>query len=266
MNVLNPNSPAIFVSKVTCQSNANSTMVGPTTATHDDLDSPDSGDFMPDMGDVTEEMIVSLTSTAHTISSNISSSANSRIDQTATPYYNEIIRILKTVFSLHKFRTNQLEAINATMAGRDVFVLMPTGGGKSLCYQVPAVCKTGVFNGVTFVVSPLLSLMHDQVVALKKKGVDVILWDSEKTSGDVQEIMQRLKAKRKPSLVYVTPEKLKENQMLKHTLAMLYDEGGLARFVIDEAHCISTWGRDFRDAVRTLFFRIRYFAQVYYLT
>jgi superfamily II DNA helicase RecQ len=91
------------------------------------------------------------------------------------------------------------------------------------------------------------------VEALKKKGVDVILWNSERTSDDVQDIMQRLKAKRKPSLVYVTPEKLKESHMLKSTLVKLYDEGGLARFVIDEAHCISTWGRDFRDAVRTLF-------------
>jgi RecQ family ATP-dependent DNA helicase len=281
---------------------------------HYDLDYPDSGEFRPGMGNVTEEMTVSLTSTAHASSSTISSSTNSRIDrtaststahassstissstnsridqtaststvhassstisssqnsridQTASPYYDEIIRILKTVFSLHEFRTNQLEAINATMAGRDVFVLMPTGGGKSLCYQVPAVCKTGAFSGVTFVVSPLLSLMHDQVEKLKKMGVDVILWNSERTSDDVQQIMQRLNAKRKPSLVYVTPEKLKESQMLKNTLAKLYEEGGLARFVIDEAHCISTWGRDFRDAVRTLFFRIRYFAQVFYLT
>jgi len=178
-----------------------------------------------------------------------SSSPVCRLDQTASPYYSEVIRILKSVFCLHQFRTNQLEAINATMAGRDVFVLMPTGGGKSLCYQVPAVCKTGATKGVTFVVSPLLALMHDQVEALKKKGVDVALWDSERTNEDVQDIMQRLKGKMKPSMVYVTPEKLKESQALKNILMMLCETGELARFVIDEAHCISTWGRDFRDAV-----------------
>lgn len=74
-------------------------------------------------------------------------------DQTSTPYYPEIMRQLKNVFSLGKFRTNQLEAINATMGGKDVFVLMPTGGGKSLCYQLPAVCETGTTRGVTVVVS-----------------------------------------------------------------------------------------------------------------
>jgi len=183
-----------------------------------------------------------------TLATSSSSKALVRNDPMTTPYDAEIVHQLKTVFRLPTFRQNQLEAINAAMAGRDVFVLMPTGGGKSLCYQLPAVCKGGKTHGVTFVVSPLLALMHDQVSALKALGIDVLLWNSE--SDNVAEIMQRLMSSKKPSLVYVTPEKLKDSGSLKKILSNLYRTRELARFVIDEAHCISMWGQDFRDAVR----------------
>lgn len=176
-------------------------------------------------------------------------------DPTATPYYKEIIRVLKTTFRLQSFRANQLEAINATMAGQDVFVLMPTGGGKSLCYQLPAVCTSGTTRGVTIVISPLIALMNDQVTALKSKNIDVELWNSENTSDDAYAIRMRLQSGRqKPCMLYLTPEKLSESTTLKGLLGKLYDAGELARFVIDEAHCISTWGRDFRDAVSGLVF------------
>ncbi|KAF8892657.1 P-loop containing nucleoside triphosphate hydrolase protein [Infundibulicybe gibba] len=142
-----------------------------------------------------------------------------------------------------------MEAINATMAGRDVFVLMPTGGGKSLCYQLPAICSGGTRGGVTVVISPLLSLMKDQVHALTQKDIDVVLWNSTVTN---EEVKNRLDYDPKPRLLYVTPEKLVESYGLRQTLLQLYRNNELARFVIDEAHCISTWGQDFRDAYKDL--------------
>jgi hypothetical protein len=176
-------------------------------------------------------------------------------DQTSTPYYKEIVRVLESTFKLESFRANQLEAINATMSGRDVFVLMPTGGGKSLCYQLPAVCKSGSTRGVTVVISPLIALMNDQVASLKNKDVDVELWNSENSSDDAYAISRRLNGMHDlPCMLYLTPEKLSESAALKSTLGRLYEAGILARFVIDEAHCISTWGREFRDAVGSFSF------------
>ena len=181
-------------------------------------------------------------------------------EQTSTPYYKEVTCVLKSTFKLESFRPNQLEAINATMAGKDVFLLMPTGGGKSLCYQLPSVCKSGSTRGVTVVVSPLIALMNDQVTSLKNKNVDVEVWNSENSSDDAYAISRRLNGRQQdlPCMLYLTPEKLSENLSLKAMLGRLYDSGVLARFVIDEAHCISTWGRDFRDAVRAFSFLRRF--------
>lgn len=164
----------------------------------------------------------------------------------SSPYYTEVVSKLKSVFGLRNFRPNQLEAIIETLRGRDVFVLMPTGGGKSLCYQLPAVCQGGMTKGVTIVISPLLALMRDQVHALQEKNVDVFHWSGETSYNDA---VTRLRGNIKPSLVYITPEKLKENNAANRLLDELYRSHYLARFVIDEAHCISTWGQDFREAV-----------------
>ncbi|KAJ6500335.1 DNA helicase [Mycena sanguinolenta] len=168
------------------------------------------------------------------------------------PYAAEIKSHLNSTFGLKTFRPNQFEAINATMDGRDVFVLMPTGGGKSLCFQLPAVCRGGRTRGVTVVVSPLLALMHDQVNALKQKGIDAVLLTSTTSETEARHIRDRFYSKERPTLLYVTPERLKISESTKSMLAYLYRSNELARFVIDEAHCISTWGQDFREAYQNL--------------
>ncbi|KAF7359469.1 ATP-dependent helicase [Mycena sanguinolenta] len=152
------------------------------------------------------------------------------------PYAAEIKSHLNSTFGLKTFRSNQFEAINATMAGRDVFVLMPTGAAK----------------GVSVVVSPLLALMHDQVNALKQKGIDAVLLTSTTSETEARQIRERFYSKDRPTLLYVTPERLKISESTKNMLAYLYRSKELARFVIDEAHCISTWGQDFREAYQNL--------------
>lgn len=161
----------------------------------------------------------------------------------------DMMKILRDVFMLTHFRPNQREAIEATLDGKDVFISLPTGGGKSLCFQLPAVCTTGVTRGVTIVISPLIALIKDQVDGLKQKGIDAV---SVTSSEDSQSTLSRLrKSGRKPQLLYIAPERLHQNDTMKNIITQLYQSGQLARFVVDEAHCIPSWGRDFREAVRT---------------
>ncbi|EPQ58525.1 ATP-dependent DNA helicase [Gloeophyllum trabeum ATCC 11539] len=159
---------------------------------------------------------------------------------------------LSSVFGMKTFRQNQQKAIITTMDGRDVLVLMPTGGGKSLCYQLPAICQTGKTRGVTFVISPLLALMSDQVQSLMQKGIDVVCFSSDQSDETNTEAWRKLTGKRKPALAYVTPEKLESSDKMRDTMRRLYDNKELARFVIDEAHVISSWGRNFRTAYKHL--------------
>ncbi|KAJ7074415.1 DNA helicase [Mycena amicta] len=174
-----------------------------------------------------------------------------RQESVTSPYTKEIMQNLQ-VFGIPKFRTNQSEAIHATMAGRDVFVLMPTGGGKSLCYQLPAICRGGKTKGVTVVISPLLSLMSDQVQGLRDKGISAESLTSDTSEDDVKAIRARFYSNTKPSLLYVAPERLQISSSLQNMLGNLHRQKELARFVIDEAHCISTWGQDFREAYQDL--------------
>ncbi len=152
--------------------------------------------------------------------------------------------ILQTVFGLHAFRGFQQEVIETVALGHDALVLMPTGGGKSLCYQIPALMR----EGVAIVVSPLIALMADQVSALKQIGVAAAYINSSLTPQEVFEVKQALRENR-IKLLYVAPERLVMPQMVE-----LLDTLPLALFAIDEAHCVSMWGHDFRPEYGALSF------------
>ncbi|WP_316044040.1 DNA helicase RecQ [Variovorax sp. N23] len=158
--------------------------------------------------------------------------------------------ILHEVFGYEQFRGAQAAIVDHVVGGGDALVLMPTGGGKSLCYQIPAIARQRAGHGVAIVVSPLIALMHDQVGALHEAGVDAAFLNSTLDWQQTQDVERRMLSG-EITLLYAAPERVNTPRFLQQ-LDTLKERGKLSLFAIDEAHCVSQWGHDFRPEYRAL--------------
>jgi ATP-dependent DNA helicase RecQ len=163
-----------------------------------------------------------------------------------TPQFDSLEQALKHFFGYDRFRPGQAEIINTALENRDVLVIMPTGGGKSLCFQLPALLKPGI----TVVVSPLIALMQDQVQALRDNGIGATFLNSTLSTAELRQREAAILAGQ-IKLLYLAPERLLGELFLPF-LDRINSNIGIAGFAIDEAHCVSEWGHDFRPEYRQL--------------